>query len=52
MTEPKHLYEKVVSSFKEGREFQQRGRVPQSINWKTGSLFHRLEQHASPDQVL
>ena len=42
MTEPeKHLYEKVIYIIQgEGvAEFQQRGRVPQSIRWKTGSLF-------------
>src|SRR5678816_423010 len=42
MTEPeKHLYEKVIYIIQgEGvAEFQQRGRVPQSIKWKTGSLF-------------
>jgi len=56
MTEPdKHLYEKVIYIIQgEGvAEFQQRGRVPQSIKWKTGSLFspplnstHRLINHA------
>ena len=42
MTEPeKHLYEKVVYVVHgEGiADFQQRGRVPQSISWKAGSLF-------------
>jgi oxalate decarboxylase/phosphoglucose isomerase-like protein (cupin superfamily) len=56
MTEPeKHLYEKVIYIIQgEGvAEFQQRGRVPQSIKWKTGSLFspplnstHRLINYA------
>jgi oxalate decarboxylase/phosphoglucose isomerase-like protein (cupin superfamily) len=42
MTEPeKHLYEKVIYIIRgEGvAEFQQRGRVPQSISWRAGSLF-------------
>ena len=42
MTEPeKHLYEEVIYIIQgEGvAEFQQRGCVPQSIQWKTGSLF-------------
>jgi mannose-6-phosphate isomerase-like protein (cupin superfamily) len=56
MTEPEnHLYEKVIYIIEgEGvAEFQQRGRVPQSISWKTGSLFsaplnatHRLINHS------
>ena len=54
-TEPeRHLYEKVIYIIHgEGvAEFQQRGRVPQSIAWKAGSLFapplnatHRLINH-------
>src|SRR5499426_4891439 len=39
MTEPeKHLYEKIIYILQgEGvAEFQQRGRVPHSIRWKTG----------------
>jgi oxalate decarboxylase/phosphoglucose isomerase-like protein (cupin superfamily) len=56
MTEPeKHLYEKIIYILQgEGvAEFQQRGRVPQSIGWKAGSLFsaplnatHRLINHS------
>jgi mannose-6-phosphate isomerase-like protein (cupin superfamily) len=56
MTEPENqLYEKVIYIIEgEGvAEFQQRGRVPQSISWKTGSLFsaplnatHRLINHS------
>jgi uncharacterized RmlC-like cupin family protein len=42
MTEPeKHIYEKIIYVIQgDGiAEFQQRGRVPHSISWKTGSLF-------------
>jgi oxalate decarboxylase/phosphoglucose isomerase-like protein (cupin superfamily)/mannose-6-phosphate isomerase-like protein (cupin superfamily) len=62
MTEPeKHLYEKVLYIVQgEGvAEFQQRGRVPQSIGWKTGSLFspplnstHRLINHSESPAIF
>ncbi|HZA53313.1 MAG TPA: cupin domain-containing protein, partial [Candidatus Udaeobacter sp.] len=62
MTEPeKHLYEKVVYIAQgEGvAEFQQRGRVPQSISWKAGSLFspplnatHRLINHSKNPAIF
>jgi oxalate decarboxylase/phosphoglucose isomerase-like protein (cupin superfamily)/mannose-6-phosphate isomerase-like protein (cupin superfamily) len=62
MTEPeKHLYEKVLYIVQgEGvAEFQQRGRVPQSISWKTGSLFspplnstHRLINHCESPAIF
>ena len=62
MTEPeKHLYEKVIYIIEgEGvAEFQQRGRVPQSISWNTGSLFspplnatHRLINHSKEPAVF
>ena len=62
MTEPeKHLYEKVIYIVQgEGvAEFQQRGRVPQSISWKTGSLFspplnstHRLINYSKTPAVF
>ncbi|HUK41645.1 MAG TPA: cupin domain-containing protein [Candidatus Acidoferrales bacterium] len=57
MTEPeRHLYEKIIYIIQgEGvAEFQQQGRVPQAISWKTGSLFsaplnatHRLINNGS-----
>jgi quercetin dioxygenase-like cupin family protein len=57
MTEPeRHLYEKIIYIVQgEGvAEFQQQGRVPQAISWKTGSLFsaplnatHRLINNGS-----
>ena len=54
MTEPeKHLYEKVIYIIQgEGvAEFQQRGRVPQSIKMEDReSFFSTFEQHASPHQ--
>ena len=52
----RHLYEKVIYIIQgEGvAEIQQRDRVPQSISWRTGSLFspplnalHRLINHAN-----
>ena len=62
MTEPeKHLYEKVIYIIEgEGvAEFQQRGRVPQSIAWRTGSLFspplnatHRLINHSKEPAIF
>jgi uncharacterized RmlC-like cupin family protein len=62
MTEPeKHLYEKVIYIIEgEGvAEFQQRGRVPQSISWNTGSLFspplnatHRLINHSKKPAIF
>ena len=62
MTEPeKHLYEKVIYIIQgEGvAEFQQRGRVPQSISWKTGSLFspplnstHRLINYSKNPAIF
>ena len=62
MTEPeKHLYEKVIYILQgEGvAEFQQRGRVPHSISWKTGSLFspplnstHRLINYGKTSAVF
>jgi oxalate decarboxylase/phosphoglucose isomerase-like protein (cupin superfamily)/mannose-6-phosphate isomerase-like protein (cupin superfamily) len=62
MTEPeKHLYEKVIYIVQgEGvAEFQQRGRVPQSISWKSGSLFspplnstHRLINYSESPAVF
>ncbi len=62
MTEPeKHLYEKVIYIIHgEGvAEFQQQGRVPQAIAWKTGSLFspplnstHRLINNGSEPAVF
>src|SRR5438128_750444 len=62
MTEPeKHLYEKVIYII-QGQgvaEFQQHGRVPQAINWKTGSLFspplnatHRLINHSTEPAIF
>jgi oxalate decarboxylase/phosphoglucose isomerase-like protein (cupin superfamily)/quercetin dioxygenase-like cupin family protein len=62
MTEPeKHLYEKVIYILQgEGiAEFQQRGRVPHSISWKTGSLFspplnstHRLINYSESPAIF
>ena len=62
MTEPeKHLYEKVIYIIQgEGvAEFEQRGRVPQSIHWKAGSLFspplnstHRLINHSESPAIF
>ena len=62
MTEPeKHLYEKVIYIV-QGQgvaEIQQSGRVPQAINWKTGSLFspplnstHRLINQSTEPAIF
>jgi quercetin dioxygenase-like cupin family protein len=62
MTEPeKHLYEKIIYILQgEGvAEFQQRGRVPQSVPWRAGSLFsaplnttHRLINHSKEAAIF
>lgn len=62
MTEPeKHIYEKIIYIMQgEGiAEFQQRGRVPQSIRWRAGSLFsaplnatHRLINNSNEPAIF